>query len=115
MTKPIVRTIRAFSVHVLPGKRRNPTAIVRMRIGPLFVSVGVALLRKSGITARLPEDDDGKPAIEVRPEVWTAIQKAAFEAVTRDPTAREHLFGPELCHLDRSVERQLHEVGASPP
>ncbi|MBL6458898.1 hypothetical protein JMJ55_26575 [Belnapia sp. T6] len=114
MTKPVVQTIRAISVHVLPGKRRNPTAIVRIRIGPFIVSVAVALLRKSGLTARLPVDDDGMPAIEARPEVWTAIQKVAFEAIIRDPVASGHLFGPELHHLDRSVERQLHEVGAFP-
>ncbi|MBL6458680.1 hypothetical protein JMJ55_25415 [Belnapia sp. T6] len=115
MTKPVVQTIRALSVRVLPGKRRNPTAIVRVRVGPLTVSVAVALLRKSGLTARLPMDDDGRPAIEARPEVWTAIQKVAFEAVIHDPAASEHLFGPELRHLDRSVEGQLQEVGASLP
>jgi hypothetical protein len=29
--------------------------------------------------------------------------------------ACEHLFGPELRHLDRSVERQLQDLGVSPP
>ncbi len=111
MTKPVAQTVRAIAVRALPGTRRNPMAIVRMRIGPLVVSLAVSRLRKSGLSVRLPMGDDKTPAIEAGPEVWTAIRKAAFEAVMHNPVVREHLLGPEPRRLDRCIEKQLCEVG----
>ncbi len=111
MTKPVAQTVRAIAVRALPGTRRNPMAMVRMRIGPLVVSLAVSRLRKSGLSVRLPMGDDKTPAIEAGLEVWTAIQKAALDAVMRDPVVCEHLFGPEPRRLDRFTEKQLREVG----
>ena len=84
---------RALSVHVPPGERRNPVAMVRMAVGPLEVVLAVSRLRKSGLMVRSTATEGGVPAISAAPEVWAEIEKAAVGAVAADPAAREHVLG----------------------
>src|SRR3954453_5604842 len=92
-------TPRVVSVRVPPGERRNPIAMVRMSIGPFFLSLGVSRLKKSGLIVRLPMGDGGEPALEVDAETWPVVHQAAIAGVMADQVAREHLLGRELRNL----------------
>ena len=91
--EPATWTVRPLSVHVPPGERRNPIAMVRMAVGPLEMTLAVSRLRKSGLAVRPPMAEGGSPAISAAPEVWAVIEKAAVGAVAADPSAREHVLG----------------------
>jgi hypothetical protein len=62
MTEPTPWTVRPLSVHVPPGERRTPVAMVRIAIGPLEVVLAVSRLRKSGPAVRPPMAEGGSPA-----------------------------------------------------
>ena len=85
--------VRPLSVHVPPGERRNPVAMVRLAVGPLELVLAVSRLRKSGLAVRPPMAEGGAPAIGAAPEVWAVIEKTAVSAVAADPVAREHVLG----------------------
>ncbi len=85
--------VRPLSVHVPPGERRNPVAMVRLAVGPLELELAVSRLKKSGLAVRPPMAEGGVPAVGAAPEVWAVIEKAAVAAVAADPTAREHVLG----------------------
>ena len=86
---------RALSVHVPPGGRRKPAALVRLAVGPLELVLVVSRLKRqrSGLAALAPTADGGAPAISADPEVWAEIEKAAVAAVAADAAAREHVLG----------------------
>lgn len=86
-------TVRAISVRVPPGERRNPVAMVRLAVGPLELELAVSRLKKSGLMVRPPMAEGGTPAISAAPEVWAVIEKAAVAAVAGDLAVREHLLG----------------------
>ena len=86
-------TVRPRSVHVPPGERRNPVALVRVAVGPLEVVLPVSRLKKSGLAVRPPMADSGAPAVSASPEMWAEIERAAVAAVADDPVAQEHVLG----------------------
>ena len=96
MNEPATWAVRPLSVHVPPGERRNPIAMVRLAVGPLEMTLGVSRLKKSGLAVRPPMAEGGVPAISAAPEVWAVIEKAAVGAVVVDPSAREHVLGKLL-------------------
>ncbi len=53
--------VRPLSVHVPPGERRNPVAMVRLAVGPLELVLAVSQLRKSGVVVRPPMAWGGAP------------------------------------------------------
>lgn len=89
-------TPRVVSVRVPPGERRNPIAMVRMELGPFFLSLGVSRLKKSGLIVRLPMGEGGEPALEVDAETWPLVEQAAIAGVMADQVAREHVLGRDL-------------------
>lgn len=98
MTEPATWTVRPLSVHVPPGERRNPIAMVRLAVGPLEMTLGISRLKKAGLMVRPPMAEGGVPAISAAPEVWAVIEKTAVSAVAADPVAREHVLGKLLKH-----------------
>ena len=94
--------VRPLSVHLPPGERRNPVAMVRLAVGPLELVLAVSRLRKSGVAVRPPMAEGGAPAISAAPEVWAVIEKAAVAAVAGDPAAREHVLGKLLERVGKS-------------
>jgi hypothetical protein len=111
MTEAEAWIVRPLSVHVPPGERRNPIAMVRLAVGPLEVTLAVSRLKKAGLAVRPPMAEGGTPAISAAPEVWAVIEKAAVNAVAGDPVAREHVLGKLLKRAGGSPSRP----GASPP
>ncbi len=109
MTEPATWAVRPLSVHVPPGERRNPIAMVRMAVGPLEMTLAVSRLKKSDLVVRPPMADGGTPAISAAPEVWAEIEKAAVAAVAGDPAAREHVLGKR-----ERVDRPRVEPGSTP-
>jgi hypothetical protein len=107
--------IRALSVRVPEGERRNPIVMVRLAVGALVFQIGVSKLKKSGLTVRMPVGEGGVPAIEAAPEVWAVIQRTAIAAVLRDQVGREHLYGANLQHMDRATQKALRAAGVLPP
>ena len=93
MTDATTWAVRPLAVHVPPGERRNPAAMVRLAVGPLELVLTVARLRKSGLAVRPPMAEGGTPAIGAEPAVWAVIEKVAVGAVAGDPVAREHVLG----------------------
>ena len=96
MIEPGPWAVRPVSVHVPPGERQNPVAMVRLAVGPLEVVLAVSRLKKSGLAVRSPVSEGGVPAIDAVPEVWAVIEKAAIAAVAvvaGDPAARAHVLG----------------------
>ncbi len=73
--EPAPWAVRPLSVHVPPGERRNPVAMVRMAIGPLEVVLGVSRLKKSGLVVRLPMAEGVAPVVSAAPEVWAVIER----------------------------------------
>jgi hypothetical protein len=59
--------VRPLSVHVPPGERRNPAAMVRLPVGPLEMVLAVSRLRKSGLAVRPPVSGGSTPAISAAP------------------------------------------------
>ena len=104
MTELATWAPRALSVHVPPGERRTPVAMVRVAVGPLELVLGVSRLKKAGLTVRPPATDGGAPAVSAAPEVWAVIEKAAVGAVAADSAAREHVLGkPERVDRPRAA------------
>ena len=93
MTEPATWTVRPLSVHLPPGERRNPVAMVRLAVGPLELVLAVSRLRKSGLAVRPLMAEGGAPAVSAAPEVWAVVEKTAVSAVAADPAAREHVLG----------------------
>ncbi len=60
--------VRPLSVHVPPGERRNPVAMVRLAVGPLELELAVSRLKKSGLAVRAPMAEGGMPAVGAAPE-----------------------------------------------
>ncbi len=60
--------MRPLSVHLPPGERRNPVAMVRLAVVPLEVVMAVSRLRKSGLAVRPAASDGGVPAIGAAPQ-----------------------------------------------
>ncbi len=102
MTQPATWTVRPISVHVPPGERRNPIAMVRLALGPLEMTLAVSRLRKSGLAVRPPMADGGIPSVSADPEVWAEIEKVAVSAVAADPSARDHVLGKLLKRVGRA-------------
>ena len=96
MTETTTWAVRPLSVHVPPGERRNPVAMVRLAVGPLELQLAVSRLRKSDLVVRPPMAEGGVPAISAAPEVWAVIEKMAVSAVAADPVVREHVLGKLL-------------------
>ncbi len=101
-TEPATWAVRSLSVHVAPGERRNPVAMVRLAVGPLEIVLAVSRRRKSGLAVRPPVSESGTPAISAAPEVWAAIEGAAVTAVAGDPVARKHVLGELLKRVGRA-------------
>ena len=93
MTEPATWAVRPLSVHVPPGERRNPVAMVRMAVGPLEMTLAVSRLLKPGLAVRPPMAEGGVPAVGAAPEVWAAIERTEIAVVAGDPAAREHVLG----------------------
>ncbi len=64
MSETAAWAVRPLSVHVPPGERRNPVAMVRMAVGPLEMTLAVLRLKKSDLVVRPPMAEGG-----VRPEI----------------------------------------------
>lgn len=96
MTEPVSWSVRPLSVHVPPGERRTPVAMVRLALGPVELQLAVSALRKGQLVVRPPMTEGGVPAISAAPEVWAVIERAAVAAVAADPAAREHVLGKVL-------------------
>ena len=93
MTDATSWAVRPLSVHVPPGERRNPVAMVCLAVGPLELVLPVSRLKKSGLAVRPPMAEGGVPAISATPKVWAVIEKAAVGAVAADPAARARVLG----------------------
>lgn len=102
MTEPATWTVRPLSVHIPPGERRNPIAMVRLAVGPLEMTLAVSRLKKSDLVVRPPMAEGGVPAISAAPEVWAVIEKVAVSAVAADPSARDHVLGKLLKRVGRA-------------
>ena len=73
-------TVRPLSVHVPPGERRNPVAMVRLAVGPLELVLAVSRLRKEGVVVRPPMAEGGAPAVSADPEVWAEIEESGIRS-----------------------------------
>jgi hypothetical protein len=93
MTDATTWAVRPLSVHVPPGERRNPVAVVRLAVGPPEVAVAVARLKRSGLAVRPPMAECGVPAANAEPELWAAVERTAPTAVAADPAASRHVLG----------------------
>ena len=89
--------------------------MVRMELGPFFLSLGVSRLKKSGLLVRLPMSDGGEPALEVNAETWPLVQQAAIAGVMADQVAREHLLGRELRKLGALMSRKNDKASLVAP
>jgi hypothetical protein len=102
--------VRPLSVHVPPGERRNPVAVVRTAVGLLEVVLPVSRLRKSALTVRSPMADGGLPAVSAAPEVWAEVERAAVAAVLDDPAAAQHVLGKRF----RRADALAADAGSAP-